>query len=270
MLMRMHQPKLIDLKRIVLGIIQSSAFLGTNFFSLTMYGCILRNLLGCFYFPTLAFVPAFLASLTAIHLERPSRRSLLTLHGANLATETVWKMCETRGLVSSVPYGETIIFGVSMSLLLYLYRLGKHKEECKDEVFRILQIFIGPSEEGPAKKMNFMEDNGTLIIAPSGRNSYDISTRAGIIQTFLAFIEALKHKHHSCGHKQSCIRYFLIDGIKAFVGGLGLQLAHKVLLNFKKIIQHRMDWKKIFFEKNFLSLGIFLGGFSVLYKVRIM
>jgi len=64
--------------------------------------------------------------------------------------------------------------------------------------------------------------------------------------------------------------YSLIGGIKPFVGGVGLQVALKVVMNLKRITAGKMPWKKLVFNRGTLQLGIFMGSFSFLYKVGIL
>jgi len=209
-----------------------------------------------------AFVPCFFASFSAILVERPARRPLLTLYVANVATETLWKMAESRGWVSSVPNGQTLIFGLSMAALLYLYRIGT----TKDSIFNILRIFVGKEEAGPVAK------SGPAVPgeqpAPSRRRpAVSFSNVSDFVRVYSNLIHA---KHDSCRHQQSCIGYSLIGGIKPFVGGVGLQVALKVVMNLKRITAGKMAWKKQVFNRGTLQLGIFMGSFSFLYKVGIL
>ncbi|XP_023168006.2 transmembrane protein 135 [Drosophila hydei] len=258
LLMRHRVPTLVDLKRTLLGIIQSTAFLVTNAYTFVLFNCLLRNLLGRYYFSTVAFVPSFLSSLTAILVERPARRPLLTLYVANVATEALWKMAEARNWVRSVPHGQTFIFACSMSILLYLYRLNAND----DSIFNILRIFVGKEEAGPVVKPEPLVPGEQP--APSQRRpSVSFATTADWVRVYSNLVYA---KHESCVHKQSCSSYAILGGIRPFVGGVTLQVALKLVMNVKNIFRGGMPWRKQIFNRSTLRLGAFMGTFSFLYK----
>ncbi|XP_064548163.1 transmembrane protein 135 [Drosophila montana] len=258
LLMRQRIPTLEDLKRTLLGIMQSTAFLVTNAYTFILYNCLLRNLLGRYYFGTVAFLPSFLSSLTAIMVERPARRPLLTLYVANVATEALWKMAESRNWVRSVAHGQTIIFACSMSVLLYLYRISAND----DSIFNILRIFVGKEEAGPVVISEPLASGEQP--APSRRRpSVRFATTADWVRVYTNLIHA---KHESCRHKQSCPSYAILGGLRPFAGGVALQVALKLVMNMKTIFQGRMPWRKQIFNRGTLQLGIFMGSFSFLYK----
>ncbi|XP_017058550.1 transmembrane protein 135 [Drosophila ficusphila] len=258
LLMRHRIPSREDLRRTLLGIIQSTAFLVTNAYTFILYNCALRHILGSYHFSTVAFVPCFFASFSAILVERPARRPLLTLYVANVATETLWKMAEARGWVRSIPNGQTIIFGLSMAALLYLYRT----DACKDSIFNILRIFVGKEEAGPVSKSGPVVP-GEQPTPSRRRPTVSFSSISDWVRVYSNLIRA---KHDSCRHPQSCLSYSLIGGIKPFVGGVALQVALKVVMNVKKITSGKMPWKKLVLNRGTLQLGIFMGSFSFLYK----
>ncbi|EDV41942.1 uncharacterized protein Dana_GF17244, isoform D [Drosophila ananassae] len=258
LLMRHRVPTREDLKRAVLGIIQSTAFLVTNAYTFILYNCLLRNTLGRYHFSTVAFVPCFLASYTAILVERPARRPLLTLYVANVATETLWNMAESRGWVRSVPHGQTMIFGLSIAALLYIYRLGGSK----DSIFNILRIFVGREEAGPVAEAAPAVP-GEQPAPSQSRPAVSFSTVSDWVRVYSNLIRA---KHASCRHQQSCVGNAVLGGIKPLVGGVALQVALKLVMNVKRIVAGKMQWNKQVFNRDTLKLGIFMGSFSFLYK----
>lgn len=260
--MKQRIPNTTDIKKTILGMLQSSAFLTTNAAAFFMFVCILRNVLGKFTFGTLTFYPAFLSSLAAILIERPVRRPLLSLYVANVATEAVWRMMESRGYVSSLPNGQVLIFGLSVSTLLFIYRLGMHKGVAKDSLFDILKMFVGKTEEGPIKKVV----QSTPASEPTSNNFNNVS---GLVQIYSRFIKKVKSKHDCCPHKGNCLHYAVMGGIRPLVGGIGLQILLKLVLSIKKVVQLKLNVKKVFLNRSTIKLGIFLGGFSFLYKVSI-
>nr|XP_036232695.1 transmembrane protein 135-like [Bactrocera oleae] len=261
LIMRHRLPNLTDLKRTLLGILQSSAFLAFNSYSFIMFNCLLRKLIGHYYCATVAFVPCFISSFASILVERPARRPLLTLYVANLATETLWQMAEVRGYVRSIPQGQALIFGISISTLLYLYRLGLHKTTCKDSLFNILRFFVGKTEEGPIVPKEPVAPTPQRLRAPLDFRSINI-----LVLLYARFLDAAKSRHPSCPHRDNCWHYAFVGGLKPFVGGVGLQVALRLIRNLKKIVQMKFDVRKSIFNKQTLDLGILLGCFSFIYK----
>ncbi|XP_017845375.1 transmembrane protein 135 [Drosophila busckii] len=258
LLMRHRVPTLGDLRRTILGIIQSTAFLVTNAYTFILYNCLLRNLLGRYYFGTVAFIPSFLSSLTAIIVERPARRPLLATYVANVGTEALWRMAESRNWVRSIPHGQTLIFAGSIATLLYMYRTSAPK----DSIFNILRIFVGKEEAGPIAEPEPLEA-GQQPAPARRRPSVCFSSVSDWVRVYSNLIRA---KHTSCRHQQSCAAYAVLGGLRPFVGGVALQVALKLVMNIKKVASGKMQWEKHIFNKNTLQLGIFMGSFSFLYK----
>lgn len=165
--MRFRIPSLNDLKRTFWGIIQSTCFLTTNGYTYSLMLCILRHFIGSFNFYTASAIPSVLSSLIALTIERPTRRGLLCLYVSNVATETLFNMACARGYCRPIPYGQVLIFGASISVLLYYFRSGLHQRKLpikrgassstavattaqstqKDSIYDILRFVIGRYEE---------------------------------------------------------------------------------------------------------------------------
>lgn len=168
LLTRFRIPTLNDLKRTFWGIIQSTCFLTTNGYTYSLILCILRHFIGSFNFYTASFIPSVLSSAIALTIERPTRRGLLCLYVSNVATETLFNMAVSRGYCRPIPYGQVLIFGASISVLLYYFRSGLHQRKLpikrgtaasavantdvhqntqKDSIYDILRFVIGRYEE---------------------------------------------------------------------------------------------------------------------------
>lgn len=262
--MKQRIPNTTDIKKTIFGMLQSSAFLSTNASAFFMFVCILRNLLGKFTCGTLTFYPAFLSSLAAILIERPVRRPLLSLYVANNATETLWRMLESRGYVSNLPNGQVLIFGISVSILLFVYRLGMHKGVAKDSLFDILKMFVGKTEEGPIRRIIQASSPSEL------GTSHIFYSCNGFVHIYSRFREKLKSKHVCCPHKGNCAHYAVMGGIRPLAGGIGLQILLKLVLSIKKVVQLKLNVKKVFLNRSTIRLGVFLGGFSFVYKASIL
>lgn len=283
LLMRGRIPTKEDLKRTFHGIIQSTAFLSAMAFGYSFFLCSLRRILGNFNILTVSAIPAFLASVFAIIIERPSRRVLLALYVSNVATETFWNMAVSRNMVTPIKNGHVAIFSVSIAILLALYKSGHHKLKDKDKsdsMFGVLRFVIGPYEEKDysvrsSQANTFYRQEVQNIPGTSG------SQRPGswqkgkhknvafhlIIQALRAYkkiIQSIKcySRHHACPHPFSCVYYTLAGTSKMFTVGLGIQFTLKLVLNLKRIMQSPKNINRIFFKKDILSLALFLGGFS--------
>ncbi|RWS19704.1 hypothetical protein B4U80_05306, partial [Leptotrombidium deliense] len=94
-------------KETIESILTSTAFLGFNGFAMFAFFCATRKLSGTFYYTLVSALPAFLGSLLAIQIERPSRRGALAVYCANIASECLYRMSEKKGYIRSLPNGET-------------------------------------------------------------------------------------------------------------------------------------------------------------------
>lgn len=263
--MRGRIPKKKDLVRTALGILQSTAFLTTSAFSYSAYLCFLRRVLGNFNIMTASYIPAFMSSFTAILVERPSRRSLLTMYVANVATETLWKMGVSRGIVKSIPKGQVLIFGAATSALLYYFRLGWHLGG-KDSVYDVIRFIIGRDEEGGIQELKAVEEAPAEPKRSRFNNYVLVQKFLKIHKVMCDKLKALP-KHDKCPHKDSCVYYTISGGAKLFGIGLGVQVALKLVLNIQRIAVAPKKFFSILFARDTLRIGAFLGGFSFIYRV---
>lgn len=272
LLLKGRIPSKNDIKRSVLGVLQSTAFLSTSAFAYSMFLCSLRRASGNFNILTVSFLPSFLSSLAAIVIERPSRRTLLCLYVSNIATETLFRMGVWREYFPTVPHGELYIFAGSMAILLYYFRSYKNQN---DSIFNILQFVIGPYERCNYEiKENPGTSSGPVCSKERrGRSSKSKNQILGALQSALnaykQLIDTLKsqHKHLSCPHPFSCAHYILSGGSKMFGIGIGVQLAIKLVFQFKRILKRPKIVKQIIFKRENLYLGMFVGGFTGLYRI---
>ncbi|XP_012059332.1 PREDICTED: transmembrane protein 135-like [Atta cephalotes] len=276
-LMRRKRPTKEDVKKTLLGILQSTAFLSWSAFSYSMWICLLRQALGRFYIPTVSFLPSFLSSLSAIVIERASRRTLLCLYVSNVATETLFKMGLWRGYYSSISRGEVYIFALSVAVLLYFFRSKTNKQ---DQVYKIFRMIIGRYEETEylRKKDSHPETSSRNIATDSAKNDRSIHRSSArhkfsilwkSFETYKYIINSLKAQSRdaSCPHPYSCAHYILADSARIFSYGVCGQIALKLILQFKRLLQKPKLLKTIIFQRDNLNLAIFLGGFVGLYKL---
>ncbi|KYQ52530.1 hypothetical protein ALC60_08391 [Trachymyrmex zeteki] len=282
-LMRRKKPTKEDVKKTILGILQSTAFLSWSAFSYSMWICLLRQALGRFYIPTLSFLPSFLSSLSAIVIERASRRTLLSLYVSNIATETLFKMGLWRGYYSPIPRGQVYIFAVSVAVLMYFFRSKMNKQ---DQIYKIFRMIIGRYEETEylKKKDSHLETSSRNIATEeeehcdSAKNDRSIHRSCArhkfsiLWKSFEAYryiIDSLKaqSKDASCPHPYSCAHYILADSARIFSYSVCGQIALKLILQFKRLLQKPKLLKSTILQRDNLNLAIFLGGFAGLYKL---
>ncbi|XP_054830230.1 transmembrane protein 135 isoform X3 [Eublepharis macularius] len=121
------------LHKLLPEILQSTSFLTANGSLYIAFFCILRRILGKFYFWTPGFGAALPASYVAILIERKSRRGLLTIYMANLATETLFRMGVSRGTITPLRHGEVLLFCITAALFMFFFRCkhGPRHRCCK-------------------------------------------------------------------------------------------------------------------------------------------
>ncbi|XP_011159518.1 transmembrane protein 135 [Solenopsis invicta] len=276
-LMKRKMPSREDVKKTILGILQSTAFLSWSGFSYSLFICLLRRMLGRFYMPTVSFLPSFLSSLSSIVIERASRRTLLCLYVSNIATETLFRMGVWRGYISPIPRGEVYIFAVSVAVLLYFYRSKTNKQ---DQIYKIFRMIVGRYEEAEyhmkknqhpetSSRGNETDDarNDRSIRRSSARHKFGILWKS--FEAYKYIINSLKaqSKDPSCSHPYSCAHYILADSAKIFSYGVCGQIALKLILQFKRLLQKPKLLKSTIFQRENINLAVFLGGFAGLYKL---
>lgn len=277
LLMRCRIPKAVDLKRWAQGIIQSTAFLTTSAFSYCLFLCIIRRYFR-FNFFTVSYVPAFMSSVCALLIERPSRRGLLSLYVSNVATETLFRMAVARGMVTPIRNGQVWIFGISVAAIIYYFRSGMHHRH-NDSIFDILRFVLTDSEECKrvdAPRNNDINDEGESLNQPQrtpptrGNVSLRLPYILKMVQLYTSLVDRVKQmpKHQTCRHPNSCAHYVLHGGLKMFSIGLGIQISLKLVLQMTRLLANGPKYlKTILWTKDSLKLAVFLGGFSGTFRL---
>ncbi|XP_037035408.1 transmembrane protein 135-like [Bradysia coprophila] len=278
LLMRCRIPKAVDLKRTVQGIIQSTAFLTTSAFSYCFFLCIIRRFFRYNFF-TVSYVPAFMSSVCALLIERPSRRGLLSLYVSNVATETLFNMAVSRGMVTPIRNGQVWIFGISVAAIIYYFRSGMHHQH-NDSIFDILRFVLTDSEEykrvDPARNNEVNDDEAESLnqrqgtVPARGSAPRRLPYILKMVQLYTSLVNRVKQmpKHETCRHPNSCAHYVLHGGLKMFSIGLGIQISLKLVLQMTRLLANGPKYlKTIFWTKDSLKLAVFLGGFSSTFRL---
>ncbi|KAI1893945.1 hypothetical protein AGOR_G00128870 [Albula goreensis] len=226
------------LKKLLPEILQSTSFLTANGGLYIAFFCILRRLLGRFYSWSAGFGAALPASYLAILIERKSRRGLLTIYMANLATETIFRMGVTRGVINPIKHGEVLLFCMTASLYMFFFR-------CKDGLqgfaFSALKFIVG-KEEIPTH--SFLAEH-VLLESVCKRGP----------------------RHRCCKHyEDNCISYCVKGFIRMFSVGYLIQCCLKIPSAFRHVFTRPSRLLSLLYNKENFQLGAFLGSFVSIYK----
>ncbi|KAJ8668706.1 hypothetical protein QAD02_010369 [Eretmocerus hayati] len=261
-------PTVADLRTTFLSILQSTAFLSWSAFAYSSFVCLFRRVLGHFNIFTVSFVPSFFSSLTAILLERPSRRTMLCLYVSNIATETLFRMAVSRGYMYALPRGEIYIFAVGMASLLYFF---KSKSNNHDSIFKVIRIALGPYEEkGYNVEINNKEEPLKMDRENCNSQNSVISVIWKSVRVYKSLIDRIKSlggKHSLCLHPNSCLSHIVGGSFKMFSLGYCLQVGLRSLLHLKSLFTSPQQLRKLLTAKGSLDLAYFLGGFTGLYQL---
>ncbi|XP_061558307.1 transmembrane protein 135 [Phycodurus eques] len=261
-------------KRLLPEILQSTSFLTANGGLYIFFFCILRKLLGGFYSWSAGFGSALPASYIAILLERKSRRGLLTIYMTNLATETLFRMAMTRGLIKPIKHGEVLLFCITASLYMFLFR---SKDSLKGFAFSALKFIIGkeeiPSHSVLAEQVATtpQEASATSETEPSHVSALRRDSRSRSLPAYtrelLESICKQGPKHRYCKHHHdSCISYCIKGFVRMFSVGYLIQCCLKVPSAFRYVFSKPSRLPSLFYNKDNFQLGAFLGSFVSIYK----
>uniref|UniRef100_A0A3P9PK28 Transmembrane protein 135 n=1 Tax=Poecilia reticulata TaxID=8081 RepID=A0A3P9PK28_POERE len=256
------------LKRLLPEILWSTSFLTTNGSLFIVFFCILRKLLGGFYPWSSGFGAALPASYIAILLERKSRRGLLTIYMANLASETLFRMAVTRGLR---------IFCTKVSQLSFCLYFRFKCQKCFDESDKFEFVFyyrfiIGKEEIPTHSNMADSVDTPAAIETEHSQVSAEKvdHKRKSLIAYTRKLLESIcKHgpRHRCCKHYQdNCISYCVKGFVRMFSIGYLIQCCLKVPSAFRQMFSKPSRLPSVFYNKENFQLGAFLGSFVSIYK----
>lgn len=262
------------IKRLIPEILQSTSFLTANGGLYIVFFCILRKLLGGFYSWSAGFGSALPASYIAILLERKSRRGLLTIYMANLATEALFRMAVTRGIVKPVKHGEVLLFCITASLFMLFFR---RKDGLKGFAFSALKFIIGKEEIpshpafGDHSQLRAQETPAATETLDSQRPAQSAASRTKTLITYtrelLQSICKKGPRHRCCKHyHDNCISYCVKGFIRMFSVGYLIQCCLKVPSAFRHLFSKPSRLPSLFYNKENFQLGAFLGSFVSIYK----
>ncbi|GFQ87803.1 transmembrane protein 135 [Trichonephila clavata] len=196
------------------NIIISSCFLAFNGFSFMLTFCVLRRIMGKFYYLNCSFIPGFVAGLLSIFIETESRRSLLSLYTISTATEIIFRMAVVRKMVQPIPNGEIFIFSATMAVSFYIIK--KHGFG-KDIISSGLRFLFGKDENmqsikdtEPSSMVDSLANTNVPVSDCLMDNAVsNIDPKLNKTQHSLCQSLCFSMKHDSCPHTSSCLLYFL-------------------------------------------------------------
>uniref|UniRef100_A0A4W6DBP2 Transmembrane protein 135 n=1 Tax=Lates calcarifer TaxID=8187 RepID=A0A4W6DBP2_LATCA len=241
------------LKRLLPEILWSTSFLTANGGLYIVFFCILRKLLGGFYSWSAGFGSALPASYIAILLERKSRRGLLTIYMTNLATETLFRMAVTRGIVKPIRHGEVLLFCLTASLYMFFFRSEQRSEQIVTVTYVTLLDHKYLSHTKNKSECQTSELNFVLYTA-------------GVKMVSKALCKQ-GPRHRCCKHYQdNCISYCVKGFVRMFSIGYLIQCCLKVPSAFRQMFSRPSRLPSLFYNKENFQLGAFLGSFVSIYK----
>ncbi|XP_010784273.1 transmembrane protein 135 [Notothenia coriiceps] len=260
------------LKRLLPEILWSTSFLTANGGLYIVFFCILRKLLGGFYPWSAGFGSALPASYISILLERKKRRGMLTIYMTNIATETLFRMAVTRGIVKPIKHGEVLLFCITASLYTFLFR---RKDGLKGFAFSALKFIIGkeeiPTHSVASEQIRPLERTAAIEAEPSQASAErPDSSRKTLLAYTRELIESICKKgprHRCCKHYQdNCISYCVKGFVRMFSLGYLIQCCLKVPSAFRHMFTKPSRLPSLFYNKENFQLGAFLGSFVSIYK----
>ncbi|MBN3304016.1 TM135 protein, partial [Amia calva] len=258
------------LKKLLPEILQSTSFLTANGGLYIAFFCILRRLLGKFYSWSAGFGAALPASYLAILIERKSRRGLLTIYMANLATETIFRMGVARGAIKPIKHGEVLLFCLTASLYMFFFRC---KDGLKGFTFSALKFIVG-KEEIPTH--SFLAESAHVRGPERPRQEQERpetqprKSRSSLAALTRNLIESIcKHgpRHRCCKHYgDNCISYCVKGFIRMFSVGYLIQCCLRIPSAFRHLFTKPSRLLSLLYNKENFQLGAFLGSFVSIYK----
>eukprot|EP00064_Thunnus_orientalis_P010734 superscaffoldBa00001484_g10761 len=230
------------IKRLLPEILQSSSFLTANGGLYIVFFCILRKLLGGFYSWSAGFGSALPASYIAILLERKSSTTLelFKLLDTSKATETLFRMGVTRGIIKPIKHGEVLLFCITASLYMFFFR---SKDGLKGFAFSALKFIIG-KEEIPSHS----------AVAEHAHTRPLERTAAVETEDSQAPTERPNPRRKTLGF------------VRMFSVGYLIQCCLKVPSAFRQMFSKPSRLPSVFYNKENFQLGAFLGSFVSIYK----
>lgn len=261
------------LNRLLPDVLTSTSFLTANGGLYMVFFCIFSKLLGGSYFWSSGFGPAIPASFIAIFLERKSRRGLLAIYMTNLATDSLFRMAVSRGIIKPIMHGEVLLFCITASIYMYYFRSRKG---LNGFAFTALKFIVGKEEilahSGTAEHASVRpQRTAALEMEESERSAERLSSsRRSLVAYVRKLLETICNRgprHRCCKHyHDNCISYCAKGFVKMFSIGYLIQCCLKMPSAVRQVFTKPSRLLSLLYKKENFQLGAFLGFFVSIYK----
>nr|XP_002129471.2 transmembrane protein 135 isoform X1 [Ciona intestinalis] len=233
-----------EIRKLFRDVLQSSVFLSANGVLFMSSFCFFRHLFGKFY-GWHGLLCGFVAGYFSLIIERKSRRGALALYLTNLSAEIIFRAAKSNGLVHTIPNGEVLLFSLASAGFMSLFR---QRDGLPESIQTLVQYLVGKVE-------------GHDPVTNEVKCSKVIPGRKTLL--FLKKMFNRTPKHWSCPHQYGCLGYIIQGCLPRFAVGYGVEMA----LNILQVIRGRKKIKDLIRISGNLSLAMFLGGFSLLFRL---
>uniref|UniRef100_A0A6I8Q4E3 Transmembrane protein 135 n=1 Tax=Xenopus tropicalis TaxID=8364 RepID=A0A6I8Q4E3_XENTR len=239
-------------------LLQSTSFLTANGSLYIAFFCILRKLLGRFYFWTPGFGAALPASYAAILIERKTQFCSLQ------ATEALFRMSVTRGYIKPIRHGEVLLFCITAALYMFFFRLVGIFAISYLFLILSLRRFIVGKEEIPA---HTLVPESMYARAEEKKSKEQRGLSRSSIKKLMDTICKHGPRHRCCKHyEDNCISYCVKGFIRMFSIGYLIQCCLRIPSTFRHLFTKPSRLLSLFYNKENFQLGAFLGSFVSIYK----
>ncbi|XP_041351724.1 transmembrane protein 135-like [Gigantopelta aegis] len=161
-------------------------------------------------------------------------------------------MLTSRGIIRPLHNGEVVLFSITSAAYLYLFR---KKDELPKSISSALKYVVGSAEAPPELNANDVKNTKTK----------SAKLKPEFLRLLLGRLQQTP-KHRLCQHHHGCLHYVLQGFCRQFGLGYVIQTVVKFLSHLPKIPFQPSILLHIFFNKDSLSLGAFLGCYSAIFK----
>jgi len=201
--------------KLVLGILQSTAFLSYNAFGFVWGHCFVRALLTFSNFWTVALLPGWLASFLSIFVERQSRRAALATYVTNLASQALVSSGLNHGWIRQRHGFDIILSCTASSILLWLAKQPDFSTSINNAQEAVSNK--GSTRDGTITALGTLIGTDELACSEGVQHSYASSVTSSWTEV----------RHSSCPHPGSCFNATLQSFLRPLaLGAVGQTLFH--------------------------------------------
>lgn len=164
-----------SLKRLITSVLRSTLFLGMHAPCMMFFICVLNKIIGRLHLISLS-ITGCVTGFFVVMLEKEGRRPLLSLYLLNMATEILYNMAVSRGIVTPVNGGGIFLFCVVSSAYMSLFRAGGLPEFFQNS----LKNIVGQDEDDQERERLKKQSHKSRIM-----NSFVYYAKSYVIRNFV-------------------------------------------------------------------------------------